>query len=89
MRRGTLAVLLGVIALVALLFWSTLSAQRVECRVCVAYGGGHNCAAASAADEHEATRAAQTTACGTLARGMDKSIACGRQQPVEASCRRR
>ena len=80
------AALLG---LVALLAWSTLSAQRVECDVCMVFRGQRNCATASGATPGEAARTAQTTACGTIARGMDEGIACDRATPVTAQCRGR
>lgn len=84
--RKLLAALL-VVGLVAFLAWSTLSAQRAQCEVCVEFRGGRNCATASAASPEEAVRSAQTTACGLLARGMDEGIACDRAQPAVARCR--
>jgi hypothetical protein len=85
--RTKLLTLLGVLAFVGLLLYNTLSAQRVECEVCVDFQGGSNCATASHNSEHDATQAAQTTACGVLAHGMDESIACGRIRPSSVRCR--
>jgi hypothetical protein len=87
-RRRNLVIWLAIVAFVAYLAWATVSAQKVECEVCVEFGGGRNCATASAASEEEAARNAQTTACGPLARGMDASIACGNVAPVARRCRR-
>ena len=84
-----LLVVLAILAFVAVLLYGTLSAQKVECTVCVDYNGGHNCATASHSSEQEATQSAQTTACGPLARGMNESIACGRTPPVSVQCRSR
>src|SRR3989304_2537502 len=81
MKRGTILVILAVAAFVALLLWTTLSAQKVECEVCVEFGGGRNCATATAADQKEAEQAAQTTAWGALAPGMKASTASGRGGP--------
>ena len=86
MNSRKLVVVLAVAAFVAFLAWTTLSAQKVECQVCVQFGGGRNCASATASSEAEAARSAQTTACGPLARGMDASIACGNSQPVKREC---
>ena len=86
-RKGLAA--LAVLAFVAFLLWTTLSAQRVECAVCVDFGGERNCATASAEEEAEAARNAQTTACGPLASGMTASIACGATPPASRQCRRR
>lgn len=87
MKRGTVLAILAVVGFVAFLLWTTLSSQRVECELCVEFGGGRNCAIASAADESEAAQAAQTTACGTLAHGMTASISCGKVAPASRRCR--
>jgi hypothetical protein len=85
--RGRFLSLLVLLAFAAFLLWSTLSSQRVECSVTVAFGGSRNSATASAASEPDATREAQTAACGPLATGMDESIACGRIPPISRHCR--
>ena len=77
------------VAFVAFLTWSTLSAQKVECEVCVDFNGGRNCATASHENEADAARSAQTTACGPLARGMNDAIACDNRPPVTRQCRTR
>lgn len=88
-RAGTrFLVVLAVAAFVAFLAWNTVSAQRIECRVCVKFENGRNCATASAEDEKLAAQNAQTTACGPLAHGMDASIACGNVAPETRQCRR-
>ena len=85
--QGKYLSLLALLAFAALLLWSTLSSQRVECSVTVAFGGTRNSAVASAASEPDAIREAQTAACGPLATGMDERIACGRIPPVSRHCR--
>lgn len=87
MKRSTVLTLVFLVAMGGVLLWSTLRAQNVECRVCVEFGGGRNCATAIAASEEEAARSAHTTACGVLTNGMNESIACGNRPPVERSCR--
>jgi hypothetical protein len=87
MKRGTIAVILALAGFIAFLLWTTLSAQKVECTVCVEFRGGRNCATATASDEHSAAQTAQGTACGTLARGMNESIACGNAVPASRVCR--
>jgi hypothetical protein len=86
-RRGRLLTLLAVLAFAGFLLWTTLSAQRVECAVTVAFNNTRNSATASAASEADATREAQTAACGPIANGMNESIACGRIPPVSRQCR--
>jgi hypothetical protein len=86
-NRGKLLTLLAVLAFAGFLLWSTLSSQSVECTVTVAFKNTQNSATASAASEADATREAQTAACGPLASGMNESIACGRIPPVSRQCR--
>ena len=87
MTKGKALSLLVVLAFAAFLLWSTLSSQRVECTVTVEFGGRQNSGTASAASEADASREAQTAACGPLARGMNESIACGRIPPISRRCR--
>ena len=86
-RRHNLVIWLVIVAFVAYLAWSTVSAQKAECEVCVEFGGGRNCATATAATEDDAAQSAQSTACGPLARGMDASIACGNRPAASRRCR--
>jgi hypothetical protein len=76
-------------AFVAYLLWSTLAAQAAECHVCVAFQGHQNCATASAASPDDAARQAGTTACGTLAQGMNDKIACDNTPPVSRECHKK
>jgi hypothetical protein len=89
MKRGTVITLVLAVGFAALLLWSTLAAQQVECSACVTFNGQTNCATASAKDETEALRSAVNTACGTLARGMDESIRCANLPPERPQCRTR
>jgi hypothetical protein len=86
MKRSTIVTLLAAVAFGALLLYSTLSSQRVECTVTIDFNGRSN-TTASGANEAEATRQAQTTACGPVASGMNESIACGNIVPVKKVCR--
>jgi hypothetical protein len=85
-NRVIAAVIIG-LAFVGYLLWSTLAAQAAECHVCVAFGPSRNCATASAANNVAARRAAQSTACGTLAHGMNDVIACENRTAVSEQCK--
>ena len=87
MKRSTLLTLAGILAFAALLHYSTLSAQKAECEVCVTFNGRDNCATARGSTEMEAERSAQSTACGTIASGMAESINCGNVPPKKRVCR--
>ena len=79
--------LLVVLAFMAFLLWSTLSAQRVECSVAVEFQGQPGSATASGASREDAVREAQTAACGPLTASMNDRLACSRVQPVRLTCR--
>lgn len=87
MKRGTLITIGVAAAFFALLLYSTLSSQNIECTVTIEFRGQTNTATASAEDEAEAVRHAQQTACGPISSGMDESIACGNVVPVVKTCR--
>jgi hypothetical protein len=84
--RNRLITLVAIAAFVALLLWSTIKAQGVECRVCINFNGMENCAVASGSTAAEAAETAQSTACGPLTGGMNDAIACGRIAPVSQAC---
>jgi hypothetical protein len=75
-----------VLAAVALLLVMSTGRAKVQCRVCVEFRGRTNCATAAGPTQQPAREAAQTTACGPIANGMDEQIGCGRTQPVSVQC---
>jgi len=89
MTKRQLLAVVAVLAFVGLLLYNTLSAQRAECAVCVEFNGQRNCATASHETQSAAIQSAQTTACGTIAKGMNESIACGNVKPASVQCRTR
>ena len=89
MKRGTFVMILLAVGFAGLLLYSTLSAQQVECSACVTFNGETNCATASAETAEVATKQAVTTACGTIAKGMDESIRCAGTPPTRPQCRNR
>ena len=42
MKRGTIITILAIVLFGALLLFNTLSAQKVECTICVEYNGKRN-----------------------------------------------
>lgn len=86
MKRSTLLTLVFLVAIGAVLLWSTLSSQQAECTVCIAFNGEQRCATASANTEQEAATAAQVAACGPMVAGMNESIACQSRVPVSRAC---
>lgn len=87
MRRGSAITAGAAVALGAVLLTTTLSSQKVECRVVVRYGGGVDSAVASAATREDAEAQARSTACGTISSGMNDRIACTATPPEDLVCR--
>ena len=86
MSKGTMIGVVAAAGFAGFLLYGTLESQAAECFVVVNFRGRIDSATASAASEEEAARQAQTTACGTIAFGMDESIACGNVRPVRRVC---
>jgi hypothetical protein len=86
MKPKTLLTIAVILLFAAFLAYTTLSAQKVTCNVCVEFNGRTNCAAASDQSEIAAARSAQTTACGPVTSGMNDAIACGNRAPVSQKC---
>lgn len=86
MSKGSVIGLVAAAGFAGFLLYGTLESQSAECFVVVDFRGRMDSATASAASEEDAARQAQTTACGTIAFGMDESIACGNVQPVRRVC---
>ncbi len=89
MKRSTVVLIALVAGFAALLLYSTLAAQQVECSACITFNGRENCATASAETEEEALRSAVNTACGPITQGMDQSIMCAGLPPQRPQCRAR
>jgi len=87
MKRSTIITIAIAVGFGAMLLYSTLNSQNVECTVTIEYNGRSNTATASGASESDALQQAQTTACGPIISGMNESIACGKAMPVAKSCR--
>lgn len=89
MKKSTMVMIGVAIAFAAILLYSTLAAQQVECSACITWNGTENCATASAQTQDEALRSAVNTACGPLTQGMDESIRCANLPPQRPQCRTR
>jgi hypothetical protein len=86
MRNTRILTVTFLIGMAAVLWWLSSGVNRVECRVCMDFGGRRNCATAAAETAAEAIQSARNTACGTIAGGVRDSIQCGNTPPSEQSC---
>ncbi|HZE93666.1 MAG TPA: hypothetical protein VEZ49_03085 [Gemmatimonadales bacterium] len=89
MKRSTLVTLAIVALIIALFFYMSTAHATEECRVCVEFNGGSNCATAAGRTVAEATETGRSTACGPLVHGMNETIACGNRAPVSVQCKSR
>lgn len=87
MKKSTKWVLtLIVLGLMGFMVYSSMARAQTRCEVCVSFNGRRNCARAQGANQQEARRGAQTTACGPLVSGMDETIRCEGIQPTSTQC---
>ena len=86
MNRKVILSLLGISAVVVLLFYLSLSGNAYECKVTVQYGATTLHRTGGGASEKEAIRAAVESACGTLGLAMAEQIRCQNPPPVDAQC---
>ena len=73
-------------AFVAGLLATTLREARVECEVCIEFGGGTACRSVAAGTRDDAVSQATSTACAVLASGVTEVIACQRTRPRSLQC---
>jgi hypothetical protein len=85
-KKAKWTLTLIVLALMGFMVYSSMARVQKRCEVCVVFNGRRNCARAAGGSEGEARQGAQTTACGTLASGMDESIRCQNTPPQTSSC---
>lgn len=85
--RAALFTLLGIVAFVGLLAWSTLSGgEGVSCEVCMRSNAGSHCATVQAPTREEAVEAGQRSACGVLTSSMADELGCQRAAPTRVTC---
>lgn len=72
---------LFVIAVLAVLIYTSLDYHQFEVESCITYRGRRACATAAGANREEALRAAANNACSRIASGMTENIACSRTEP--------
>lgn len=86
MKYARLLTISFLIGMAGVLWWLSSAVNRVECSVCMEFGGRRNCATAAAETATEAIQSARNTACGTIAGGVRDSIQCGNTPPAEQRC---
>ena len=85
--RTRLAIAAFVVAVAALILYSTLSLGAYSCEVCMEFRGQSKCRTARGSSREEATRTATDNACAFLASGMSDGMACTNTPPKSSKCR--
>jgi hypothetical protein len=87
--RIKIIVAAGLVGLVGLMVYLSVSGNKVSCEVCIEFGGRTECRRASAQNAEEAQLAALNTACYLLSGGISDGISCRNSKPKSASCQER
>ena len=69
-------ILIGGLAFVGILIYSSFEQNRFHYQVCVNFHGRQECATASGRTQEDAVRAAQEIDCSALANGRDENMVC-------------
>ena len=80
-RTIKLLIFVGVVVLVAVLFYSTAQEGKYKYKVCVSFHGSNRCSSASGQSPDQAIRAAQGVVCSDLANNRDEVMACEATSP--------
>jgi len=83
--RTAVGIALGV-AFVSFMLYSAMQEGRVQCEVCLDYGGGSECRTSAAVDREEAIRGAVASACAVLSAGVTDGIKCTSTSPRSIQC---
>jgi len=79
-------VFLALLLFAGYVVYSSVTRVGAQCEVCLEFDGQVVCRSGAGATVEEARMAAQESACGGNARGMDETIACRNQAPVRQQC---
>jgi hypothetical protein len=71
---------------VSVLVMALMKEARVECEVCIEFGGGRACRTNIASDRDRAINGATTAACVVLSGGVTSGIQCGNTPPSSLRC---
>ena len=82
MSKPVIAGIVFVLAVLAVIIYSTLNLAKYRVEVCVTFNGRSDCRIASADTEEHALRSATSNACGLLASGVTDSLACEHGTPT-------
>lgn len=89
MKATSWVTLVGLVAVIGVVVWSSFEVGGVRCEVCVRFDGREACRTVDGDREDETRSAAITNACAQVASGVTDSMACSRTKPLKAECQAR
>ena len=81
MKKPVLVGVIFVLAVLAVIVYSTMHLAKYRVEVCMTFNGQTQCRTASADTEEHALRSATSNACALIASGVTDSIACEHGNP--------
>jgi hypothetical protein len=88
-RISRILIVVGFLAVIGYIVYSSLRLNRFSCEVCMEFGGSTACRSASADTREEAIRTATDNACAQLVSGMTGTMACTQSVPKSIRCKER
>ena len=88
-RRRMARVVTGVVlaaVFISVLVMALMKEARVECEVCIEFGGGRACRTNIASDRDRAINGATSSACVVLSGGVTSRIQCSNTPPRSIRC---
>jgi hypothetical protein len=85
MKRPVLLGILFVVAVLAVIIYSSMNLARYRYEVCMQYEGRTSCKTASGATADFAKQTAITGACAEIASGVTGTVACGQSTPIRVT----
>ncbi len=82
MKRPVLIGIFFVIAVLAVLIYSTMNLSSARVEVCMDFQGRHACSTAAATTKDYALRSATQTACAQISSGVTDTIGCQNTNPA-------
>lgn len=82
MNKTVLLTVVFVVALLAVLIYSSMHIAKYRVEVCVAFQGKTSCRTASADTQDHAVRSAQTNACALIVSGVTDTMQCEHSTPT-------
>jgi hypothetical protein len=86
LRKSTLAALVLLPPLAALVIYNSFQLSTFECTVCIAFEGREVCRTVTGQTREEGLQSATNNTCALLTSGMTDSIRCSRTVPSRAEC---